>query len=450
MPTTTPPIQTWSNWAGQQHCRPAQRALPRSEREVTEAIERATAAGHGIRAVGSGHSFTDACVTQGCHIDLRHLAQLVDADPASGLVRVQAGMPLHRLSPALHEYGLAVENLGDIDVQTVAGALATATHGTGAAFRNISANVVGARIALADGTVRELRADDPDTAELLRAARVSVGALGVLTELTLQTVSAFRLRKVEEPRPLTEILDHYDELVAAHDHYEFYAFPYSTTALSIATERTDDPPAPLPAWRKWLVDDLIANRGLEAFSRAGRRYPERAPQLARAMTRLISRDVRTDDSFRVFSTERRVHFTEMEYAIPRAHVREALEAVLEMIERERIAVTFPIEVRATAADDALLSTAAQRDTSYIAVHQFVGMPFAPYFRQVEAIMDRFDGRPHWGKRHFQTAETLAPRYPEWAAFQQARAVLDPTGVFSNDYVDRVLGPAPGAVAAASA
>lgn len=437
---------TWSNWAGQQHCTPSVIARPYSERELTEVLGRAGDAGHTVRAVGSGHSFTDTCVTDGVHVDLQNLAQLVDADPATGLVRVQAGMPLHQLGPALHERGLALENQGDIDRQTIAGALATATHGTGTQFRNLSANVVGCRIALADGTIRDLTADGRLAGELLRAARVSVGALGVITELTLKTVPAFRLRKVEEPIPLEDAITGFHDRCAAHDHYEFYAFPYSTTALSFASDRTDDPPAPLPAWRKWIVDDLVANRGLAAFSHLGKRFPSRAPQITRTMTGLLSRDVRTDHSHRVFASERRVRFTEMEYALPRQSVEPALREVLAMIESEQVGVTFPIEVRATAADDALLSTASGRDTAYIAVHQFIGMPYEPYFRAVEAIMDRYDGRPHWGKRHFQTAETLAPRYPEWDAFQAARRELDPHGLFTNDYVRRTLGAPPAELA----
>lgn len=433
---------TWSNWAGQQHCTPSVIARPYSERELTEVLGRAGDAGHTVRAVGSGHSFTDACVTDGVHVDLANLAQLVDADPSTGLVRVQAGMPLHQLGPALHERGLALENQGDIDRQTIAGALATATHGTGAQFRNLSANVVGCRIALADGTIRELTADRGLGGELLRAARVSVGALGVITEFTLQTVPAFRLRKVEEPIPLEDAITGFHDRCAAHDHYEFYAFPYSGTALSFASDRTDAPPEPLPAWRRWVVDDLLTNRGLALASNLGKRFPGRAPQITNAMTSLLSRDVRTDHSHRVFASERRVRFTEMEYALPRQSVEPALRDVLALIEAERIGVTFPIEVRATAADDALLSTAAGRDTAYIAVHQFIGMPYEPYFRAVEAIMDRYDGRPHWGKRHFQTAETLASRYPEWDAFQAARRELDPDGLFTNAYVRRTLGAPP--------
>jgi FAD-linked oxidoreductase len=430
----------WSNWAGQQHCSPARVVRPRHETDLARDITDAVASGHTIRAVGSGHSFTDACVTDGCHVELGLMDKVIDVDRGSGLVRVQAGIPLHRLTAALHAHGLALENQGDIDRQTISGATATATHGTGMRFRNLSSGIVGARIVLADGSIRELSL--PEDAALLRAVRVSVGALGVISELTLQTVPAFRLRKIEEPRPLDDLLDGYLELAAAHDHFECYVFPYARTGLSMASERTDAPPAPLPAWRKWLVDDLVTNRGLELFSRAGRRAPHRAPQLSRAMVRLLSRDERVDHSHLVYASERRVRFTEMEYAIPREHVSEAARAVLRLIEERRIGVTFPIEIRTTAPDDAYLSTAQGRDTAYIAVHQFIGMPYEAYFREVEAIMDGFDGRPHWGKRHFQTAETLAPRYPEWAAFQAARAELDPQGAFTNDYVRRTLGPPP--------
>lgn len=436
----------WTNWAGQQRCTPATLARPRHEHDLQQALVRAVAAGQVIRPAGSGHSFTDVCLTDGCQVDLSLMDAVIDVDRASGLVRVQAGIPLYRLTAALHAHGLALENQGDIDRQTISGATATATHGTGPRFRNLSSGIVGARIVLADGSVRDLSL--PGDAELLRAVRVSVGALGVISELTLQTVPAFRLHKVEEPRPLDDLLDGYLELAAEHDHFECYVFPYARRGLSMASNRTDAPPAPLPAWQRWLVDDLVTNRGLEAFSRVGRRFPGQAPRVSRAMVQLLSRDERTDHSHLVYASERRVRFTEMEYAIPQARVAEAVRAVLAMIEARRIGVTFPIEVRTTAPDDAYLSTAYGRDTAYVAVHQFVGMPYEPYFREVEAIMDGFEGRPHWGKRHFQTADTLAPRYPQWAAFQAARAELDPGGHLTSPAIERMLGPVAAPVATA--
>lgn len=429
--------RSWSNWDGRQQCAPSRVLVPRGEAELCEQVAAAAADGLTLRPVGSGHSFTDLCVTGDAQIDLSAQQGVIDADPASGLVRVHAGTPLHRLAAELHEYGLALENQGDIDRQTIAGALSTATHGTGLGFRNLAANVTGCRLVTADGAVHELGAGD----RRLPAARTSLGALGVLSELTLRAVPAFRLRKREAPAPLDQVLADFPALVREHDHFEFYAFPYADRVLTMASERTDAPPAPRPPWKRWVVDELVANVGLAAFSRAGRRLPQRAPQLARAMSRLISADERTDHSHRVFSSQRRVRFTEMEYALPLERVPGLVQEVLDLIRRERIGVTFPIEVRAVAADDAWLSTAHGRATGYIAVHQFEGMPYAGYFAAVEALLAGAGGRPHWGKRHTQVAATLAPRYPRWDDFQAVRAALDPTGAFTNPALERVLGPA---------
>jgi FAD-linked oxidoreductase len=346
-------------------------------------------------------------------------------------------MTLHDLSNALHRQGLALESLGDIDKQTLAGALATATHGTGAKFGNISSQLVGGRLVTADGSVREL-ADDPD---LLRAARVSLGSLGVLSEVSLQTVPAFRLHKREAPARLRDVLDGLDELVAAHDHVEFYAVPWSRKALVFMSRRTDEAADPPSALRTWFTDDLLANRALELLQRTGRRLPRAHPVIGRVTGAAMSGSTRLDDSHRVFVAERRVLFTESEWALPRAAAREALEAVISLVERGRLPVSFPIEVRFAAADDAMLSTAHGRDTAYVAVHQYVGSEWEPYFRAVEEVMLDLDGRPHWGKRHEASAEVLAPRYPDWERFAEMRARLDPDGLFVNDHLARTLGVA---------
>jgi FAD-linked oxidoreductase len=426
--------EVWTNWAGQQRCAPAIVARPRTEDELREAVAAAAGAGQTVRPVGRGHSFTDMCVTDGCMVDLRHMDRVLDADPATGLVRVQAGISIHVLAERLHSRGLALENQGDIDVQALAGALATATHGTGARFGNLSSRVVGARIVTAAGDVVDAEGD------MLKAARVSLGALGVLSEVTVECVPAFRIRRVDAPEPLADVLATLDERVAGSDHFELFAFPHADRCLTLTSERTDAPAAPRPPVRAWLEEELVQNRLLGLFMRAGRLMPRATPQLNRLLTRALSRTEQLDHSHRVYANERKVRFTEMEYAIPRAHAREAVERVSELIARRRIPVSFPIEVRFAAADDAFLSTAADRDTAYVAVHQFVGMEYESYFRAVEQIMDGYEGRPHWGKRHYQSAATLAPRYAGWDDFQAVRARHDPAGAFANDYVARTLGP----------
>jgi L-gulono-1,4-lactone dehydrogenase len=331
-----------------------------------------------------------------------------------------------------------MENLGDIDRQTIAGAISTATHGTGAGLRNISAQVEALDLVLADGSVRELTAEyEPD---LLRAARVGVGALGVISAVTLRAVPAFTLHRVDEPRPLEEVLSQFTELVAANDHFEFFVFPYTKKALTIRRNRTDRPPEPRGPIRRYVGDVIVENGLGDLLLRLARSRPALIPRFTSFAARMMSQGEHLDRSYRIFANHRTIRFTEMEYAIPRADGPDALRQVLELIERERIRVPMPIECRVVAADDAFLSPSHERDTTYIAVHQYRGMEWRPYFEAVEQIMGPLGGRPHWGKRHFQTAATLTERYRRWADFQAARDELDPERVFSNEYAERVLGP----------
>ncbi|MFE6917719.1 D-arabinono-1,4-lactone oxidase [Streptomyces rubiginosohelvolus] len=428
----------WRNWARQQSCSPARIERPANERQLSEAIDRAGRDGLRVRPVGSGHSFTDTCLTDGVIVDQSAMQRVLDVDTETGLVKVEAGIKLHRLTAELHRYGLALENQGDIDKQSLAGALATATHGTGERFRNLSANVVGCRLVTATGEVVEI--DEERDADAWRAARVSVGALGVISQYTLRCVPAFRIHRVDEVRPVTEVLADLDRLVAAHDHFEVLALPHTDKVLTYASRRTDRPAAPPRRLAAWWNDDVLSNVGLGAATHLARLVPGAAPRVARAMSGVVGRYEQLDDSHGVYAHERRVRFTEMEYAIPRAHAAEALQRVRTLIAERRLPVVFPIELRFTAPDDAFLSTAYGRDTAYLAVHHVVPAEYEAFFRAVEAIMDEYDGRPHWGKRHFQTAATLAARYPAWQEFQSVRARLDPDGMFTNDYIARVLGP----------
>ncbi|MGW6700780.1 D-arabinono-1,4-lactone oxidase [Nocardia sp. NPDC055049] len=426
---------TWVNWAGQQSCTPAVVAAPRDVEELAAIVTESAAAGRTVRVAGSGHSFTDAVLTDGTLIDLSGLDKVLDVDSATGRVRVEAGISLHAASPLLHGHGLAFPNLGDIDTQSLAGATATATHGTGARLRNISAALHSVEVLRADGTRVEL--NEQTDADGWKAARVSVGALGVVTAATLQLEPSFVLECVERPVPLDEVLADIDEFADGSDHFEFFAFPHSATAMTKAIDRTQAPEQPRGTMREWINDILIANHVYDGMCKLGRRIPAAIPMIHRAATLAGSNNRQVDRSYRVFSTPRLVKFNEMEYAIPRAHAAEAIREILAL--GRQFGTPMPIEVRWVAPDDAFLSPAGGRDTCYIAVHQYQGMVWEPYFRACEAVFDAYDGRPHWGKRHFQTAETLRPRYPDWDRFTAVRRRFDPTGVFANDYVHRVLG-----------
>ena len=430
--------QAWRNWAGDQACVPFERLRPESREELVEAIGLAAAAGRNVSVAGSGHSFTEAAMTDGTMIDLGALSGVIDADRSSGLVKVGAGTVLADLNEELHRLGLAMENLGDIDRQTVAGAIATGTHGTGAKLRNISSQVEAMELVLGDGSVRELSAAaDPS---LLKAARVAIGALGAVTTVTLRCVPAFTLHRVDTPCPREEVFDAFQQRADENDHFELFTFPYADSALVLERNHSDGPPRPRGRTGAFLNDIVLENWALEAISAAGKLFPRGIPSFSRLAAWLASGSKSTDRSDRIFANERRVRFTEMEYGVPREHGPEAARRVIEWIRSNRYPVFFPIEMRVTAGDDALLSPSHERDTAYIAVHQYRGMEWRPYFEAVEAIMDSYGGRPHWGKRHFQTAATLAPRYPAWSEFQAAREELDPGRTFTNEYAERVLGP----------
>jgi L-gulono-1,4-lactone dehydrogenase len=421
-------LPTWTNWAKQQRCAPERVETPGSEEELALAVTGARP----VKVAGCGHSFTDIACTDGVMIDMSAMRRVLSVDGLD--VTVEAGITLHELGEELRSRGLAMENQGDVDPQTLAGAISTATHGTGGGFGNLSSQVVGVRLVDGTGEVRDLRGGDE-----LRAARVSLGALGAISAVTLRCVPAFTIHRVDRPAALDDVLPRLDELVGSHDHWEAFVMPYTRRALTLTSERTDRVPEPPGRAAAFVHDVVLENAVLGAFCRTGRAFPRAIPALNRTLGRLMGGSDRLDASNRVYANTRLVRFTEMEYAIPREHAAEALERVLALIERRRLPVGFPIELRVTAQDDALLSTAFERPTAYIAVHQYVGMEFETYFRAVEAIMDEYDGRPHWGKRHYQSAATLRSRYPEWDRFAEIRERLDPERRFENDHLRRVLG-----------
>jgi L-gulono-1,4-lactone dehydrogenase len=419
----------WRNWAGDQRCAPERIERPGSEDELAQIV----AGARQVKVAGAGHSFTDIACTDGLMLDLSRLDGLLAVE--GNVATVQAGITIRKLGPALAQHGLALENQGDVDPQTISGAISTATHGTGGRFGNLSSRVAGVRLVSADGEVLDLRDGDD-----LLAARVGLGALGVIAAVTLRCVPSFTIHRVDEPRPLDEVLGRLDEHVDSHDHFELFVFPYTRTALTLVSARSDREPHPAGTARAFLRDVVLENAALELSCRLGRRVPRAIPRINRTLVGAMSRTEQLDQSHRVYANRRSVRFTEMEYALPRERTAEALERVLALIERRRMPIGFPIELRVTAPDDALLSTAQGRPTGYIAVHQYRGMEFEGYFRAVEAIMDEYDGRPHWGKRHYQTAATLGPRYPCWDRFLAVRDRFDPERKFENDHLRRVLGP----------
>lgn len=428
-----------SNWARNQRFTPASVAHPASVDELAATVRQAGVDGRRVKPIGAGHSFTSIAVTDGVQVRLDSLAGLVSADPATGLVTLRAGTRLRDIPALLAPYGLAMENLGDIDAQSISGAISTGTHGTGDRFGGIATQVRGLSLVLADGSVVDCSADERP--ELFAAARVGLGALGVIASVTLRCVPAYLLHAVEKPVPFEEMLGSFHERVAAHDHVEFYWFPHTDWTLYKQDTRHpfDADRAPLGAVKAWVDDELLSNVAFGALCRIGHHVPGIIRSVNKVSTRALGAREYRDLSHRVLVSPRRVRFCEMEYAVPRDTITDVLREVRALIDRRGWRVSFPIEIRVAAADDIWLSTASERESAYIAVHKYFRTPHEEYFRAVEQIVGEVAGRPHWGKLHYLSSTELSARYPRFDDFVRLRDDLDPEGRFANEYLDRVLG-----------
>ncbi|MBY6366661.1 D-arabinono-1,4-lactone oxidase [Rhodococcoides corynebacterioides] len=428
-------MTTWSNWAGNQHSNPQHVAHPRDRADVCDLLRRAPGR---VKAVGAGHSFTGVAVTDGTLVPLDLLTGIESTRPGPGGttdVTVRAGTRLRTLCALLDQRGLALTNMGDVDVQSVAGAISTGTHGTGAGFSGLAGQVVGVSLVLADGTERTV-SEGP----LFECARLGLGAFGILTSVTLRCVPSFLLRAKETPGRLGEALERFPHDAATIDHPEFYWFPHTDRVLIKRNTRlpADSATDPVGRVRRWFDDEVVANGAFEVINRVTSRIPAVIPRVNHVSAAAWSGRTTTDRSHRVFASSRRVRFRESEYAIPPEAVPTVVREVESWIARTGFRVTFPIEVRCAAADDVWLSTAHGRPSAYVAVHQYHRRPDDGYFAAFEAIARGVGGRPHWGKLHSLGADELRPLYPRYDDALAVRAEVDPTGVFDNDYLRRVL------------
>jgi L-gulono-1,4-lactone dehydrogenase len=430
---------TWQNWAGTASADPARRYWPRSAEDIATAVTAAAQDGLTVRALGSGHSFTPAAATAGAALDLSGWSGVVAADLGSGLITVRSGTTIRDLNAALDTLGLAMLNLGDIDAQTISGAISTGTHGTGAKLGGLATQVAGLELVLADGSA--VSCSDDENPDLFNAARVSVGALGVLSTVTLQCGPAFTLAADERPMPLDAVLARWGEFTESNDHFEFYWFPYGKNALVKRNNRIagSSGPGAMTGWRRFLEYEVMENAAFGALCRTGRAVPATIKPLNRLAAATLSKRSYSAPSHQVFVTPRRVRFVESEYAVPRDSLLEVLAALRAGITRLAKPVMFPVEVRVAAADDVWLSTAYGRDSAYVAIHQYVGLPYREYFDLFESIATSVGGRPHWGKMHTRDAAYFAGAYPRFADFLRVRDATDPARVFANPYVKQVFG-----------
>ncbi|MFV8182668.1 D-arabinono-1,4-lactone oxidase [Streptomyces sp. AF1B] len=428
---------TWRNWGGNVAARPAREVAPASVEELSAAVRKAAEDGLTVKAVGSGHSFTSIAATDGVLIRPQLLTGIRKIDRDAMTVTVEAGTPLKRLNIALAREGLSLTNMGDIMEQTVSGAVSTGTHGTGRESASIAAQIRGLELVTADGSV--LVCSEKENPDVFAAARIGLGALGIVTAITFAVEPVFLLTAREEPMPLERVLADFDELWAENEHFEFYWFPHTGSTNTKRNNRSAGPEKPVSPVAGWIEDEFLSNGVFQVAQWVGRAVPATVPAIARISSTALSARSYTDIPYKVFTSPRRVHFVEMEYAVPREALTETLRELKAMVDRSGLRVSFPVEVRTAPADDITLSTASGRDSAYVAVHMFRGTPYQAYFTAAERIFTAHEGRPHWGKVHTRDAEYFSRAYPRFAEFTELRDRLDPDRRFQNDYLRRVLG-----------
>ena len=430
----------WSNWSGLEHASPSRVVTPDSVADVVAAVEAARTAGTTLKPTGTGHSFT-AIASPGHGVQLlpSGMNGIVSVDREALTVTAYAGTQLKALNADLERLGLSLHNMGDIAEQTLAGAISTGTHGTGGVVAGLAAQVAG--LTLVTGTGEVLTCSATENADVFDLARLGLGALGVLVTVTFRVEPLFALEAVEQPMSWAEFHASFDSLAADANHVDAYWFPHTDRLLTKRNSRLAslDELAPLSRARAWFDDDFLQNTAFGALTAAANLAPGVIPRMNRMNASLLSPRTYSDIAHRVFTTERRVVFREMEYAVPRADGLEVLRECRRALDESDLRISFPVELRVAPADDVPLSTAFERDSFYLAFHTHRAAEHRAYFALIEPILRAAGGRPHWGKVHTQDSAALEASYRRFGELVALRDRLDPDRIFSNDYLRRVLG-----------
>ena len=421
--------EPWSNWSGLVHATPAAWIEPASAEEVQGAVR--TGIGP-IRVVGAGHSFTPLVPSAGTILSLDRIAGLKSHDPETCRATVGAGIRLGDLTRALDGVGQALANMGDIDKQSIGGALGTATHGTGSTLG--AYHTLLERVELIDGRGgRRTYSKDGDE-EALRAIGVTLGAFGIFTEVTLNNLPSYRMRKQRWVLPIEDMLANFHELMGAHRSAEFYYIPFSGHAMFLASDITDEPATTRPP-----EDDEDGLKTLRMLRSGLQWLPWARRALIRNAVRKLPREDYVENWLKVYTSDRQTRFNEMEYHLPVEEGPRALAEIIKLTERSFAGVYFPMEVRTVGADEFWLSPFYKRQTCSIAVHHDAREDPTAFFRAVEPIFRRLGGRPHWGKMHTLTGADLAKIYPRWKDAMAVRRDIDPDNRFVTPYIARLLG-----------
>ncbi|KRE90742.1 FAD-binding oxidoreductase [Paenibacillus sp. Soil766] len=426
----------WSNWSGIVQATPQTVLYPDSIVAVVDAVLRCRREGRRLRIDGTGHSFTPIAASDDVLMTLDQMQGLIRVDTEERTATVWAGTKLKLLGELLFAKGLAQENLGDIDVQSIAGAISTGTHGTGQRFGNMAAQVVG--LTMVTGTGKVITCTTATHPDLFKAMQVSLGALGIIVQVTLRLQPAYKMKYESKRMPLKQCLQELPEITNGHRHFEFYWFPYADPC-QLKFKNSTDQSVTSRKVRDYIGDVLLENTVFGLLSELCRKVPKLSPTVSRISASQVPVGSKVDYSHRLFATQRLVRFNEMEYNLPAEAMPTVIEEMREKMAQGKYHVHFPIECRYAKGDDICLSPAFGRYSSYIAVHMYKGMPHEDYFGAMEEIFLKHGGRPHWGKMHSLRSAELAERYPMWQSFCRTREELDPDGIMLNGYLDKIFG-----------
>ena len=428
---------TWTNFSCRHSVRPRRSVIPADLDELRRVLKDAAADGSRVRVVGGGHSYNDVAVAPEIQVSLRRLNKILHVDTGTGQVTVQGGATLHEIRTEMAKHGLAFANMGDIDRQSIGGALSTGTHGTGLDAPAFAGQVTALELMLADGSTVRATPEDPD---LFDAARVSLGALGIIVSVTIQAVPAYNLRR-------TDTVITRDEAFALlrdppdSGHVGLYFMPYIDQVLMWTAERTTDPVDKPSALGEWFRDVVKVNYGLDAVGAVARRAPRAVPALNRAFARGIKTETTVDTYDKVFLRPLFVRHDGCEFAVPQDAGPGCVRTLMKSIEDRNLPVAFPCETRIAPAESAWLHPQYGRTTTWVgAAIQAPGLDIDAAWEDTQRAAAAAGGRPHWGKWHSLTAGELRGLYPRWDDFAALRGRLDPDGRFGSPAVDRVLGP----------
>lgn len=425
----------WRNWAHTSESRPIKTFYPASIADVISIVKEASTQNKTVRVVGAGHSFTSLVQTDDWLVSLDQLTGIDKWNEEEETVTVFAGTRLFDLGEQLGKRGYSQENLGDINVQSIAGAISTGTHGTGIKFGNVSSQVTEIVLVTASGDV--LTISEKENPTYFKASLVSLGSLGIIVKVTLKIIKSpvyeFNSYKLE----YSKLVEQLDELIQSNRHFEFYMFPYSDLLQVKTMNITDKHPQRTAFYN--FKNLILENYLFYLISELCRLFPKTSKFFSRMSAKAVGVSTIAAKSYQLFATPRLVRFREIEYCIPLSHLKEVLQEIRETMEKNEYAVHFPIECRTVKADDIWLSPSYERESAYIAIHMYKGMPYESYFRDMEQIMRKYEGRPHWGKMHRLRTEELHSLYPMLQEFLNVREKLDPEGVFLNPYLKELFG-----------